>query len=268
MNEVFISSSRDLQIRKLSNINSPPHIHSEEEIEMTLVISGESNCVINGTSYKIKSGDLVIITRYQTHSYYHTAEIDTFSFIFQKSLSEKLYDFFNNHTFLPPVINIINDFNQLQPIFDALEFELSAETSDNLIYKSFAQIVVKKIIDIIDKGSSTNREITMTSKSDFLKTAQLYCIENYEKNISVYDIAKHVGVHPNYLSSAFKKHFGITIIQYLNICRLKHATSLINNKSLPMTEISFASGFQSIRTFNRIFKKEMGCTPKEYQKII
>lgn len=268
MNEVFMSSSRDLQIRKLSNINSPPHIHSEEEIEMTLVISGESNCVINGTSYKIKSGDLVIITRYQTHSYYHNSEIDTLSFIFQKSFSEKLYNFFNNHTFLPPVINIIHDFNRLQPIFDALEFELSTETSDNLIYKSFAQIVIKKIIDIINKSSSTNSETTVTAKSDFLNAAQQYCIENYEKNITVYDIARYVGVHPNYLSSAFKKHFGITIIQYLNICRLKHATNLINNKSLPMTEISFASGFQSIRTFNRIFKKEMGCTPKEYQKII
>lgn len=100
------------------------------------------------------------------------------------------------------------------------------------IYKSFAQIVIKKIIDIINKGSSADSKITVTAKSDFLNAAQQYCIENYEKNITVYDIAQYVGVHPNYLSSAFKKHFGITIIQYLNICRLKHATNLINNKKV------------------------------------
>ena len=268
MENIHISNSKSLQIRQLSDINSPPHIHTDEEIEIMLIISGTSNCVINGTTYVLNKGDLAIVTRYQTHSYYHNAEVNTFSFIFQKNINEKLYNFFNNHVFHPPIINILKSLEQITPILNALEFEFNCETDDDLIYESFAQIIIKKIIEIINNELSTDNKLAIAKKSDFLRLTQQYCIDNHTRNLTVYDIAGAVGVHPNYLSSSFKKHFGITIIQYLNICRLQHAISIIGKQNLSITELSFASGFQSVRSFNRIFKKEMGCTPKEYQKTI
>ena len=268
MERVYISQSKKLQIRQLSDINSPPHIHTDEEIEIMLIISGTSNCVINGTTYTLSRGDIAIVTRYQTHSYYHKSDVDSFSVIFQKSINEKLYNFFSNHVFHPPIINILNSLDKITPILNALEYELVSETDDDLIYSSFAQIVIKKIIEIINNELTVTNKLNIAKKSDFLKTTQRYCIDNHTRDLTVYDIAKAVGVHPNYLSASFKKHFGITIIQYLNICRLQHAISIIGNQNLSITEISFSSGFQSVRSFNRIFKKEMGCTPKEYQKTI
>ena len=41
---------------------------------------------------------------------------------------------------------------------------------------------------------------------------------------------------------------------------------MIANKENSITDIAYACGFQSVRSFNRIFKEEIGCTPKEYQK--
>ena len=265
--EIFANSTKSLYIRQLSDINSPPHIHNDDEIEIMIMLNGKSSCSINGINYTLNSNTFAIVTKYQTHSYYHTDNVNTLSFIFNKKFNKQLYYYFSNHIFNPPIIDISDSLDVIKPLFDTLLYELQIDTQyEELIYESYANISIMKLIRIIDDKNKSNNNTIVALKNSILFKAQDYCTENYTQELTVSDIAKNIGVHPNYLSSAFKNHFGVSIIHYLNICRLRHAISLMDNKKLSITEIAFASGFQSVRTFNRIFKNEMGESPKEFQK--
>ena len=81
------------------------------------------------------------------------------------------------------------------------------------------------------------------------------------------DAANFMGFSEAYFSKFFKKIAGMTFSQYLNRVKVEEAVRLLReNKGLPVTEIAFRCGFNTIRNFNRIFKKVTGCTPRSRPK--
>jgi AraC-like DNA-binding protein len=66
----------------------------------------------------------------------------------------------------------------------------------------------------------------------------------------------------------FKDTTGMTFWQYLNNYKVSKAVNLLINTSDSISEIAFNSGFNSIKTFNRVFKQVKGCSPSEFRKAI
>ena len=58
----------------------------------------------------------------------------------------------------------------------------------------------------------------------------------------------------------------MTLNEYLNSVRVKKAEEYLLDMDISITEAAYMSGFNSIQTFNRVFKKIKGCTPTEYRK--
>ena len=54
---------------------------------------------------------------------------------------------------------------------------------------------------------------------------------------------------------------------YINSLRLVDAVNMLGNENASITEIAYASGFSTLRTFNRAFLKYYGVTPSEYKRI-
>lgn len=88
--------------------------------------------------------------------------------------------------------------------------------------------------------------------------------ENYTASISREELAETVGVNPNYFSSLFNIYTGKKINEYINEIRLQKASALLAQQNDSVIDVAFSSGFESLTTFNRLFKKKFSCTPKEY----
>lgn len=260
----FTNSKNNLCIRRLNDINSPLHFHDNDEIEIMIMLDGFAECVISGNKYSINTGEAIIVTRYQPHSYHNALPVDTLSFIFKRNAFPELFFFFDGHSLVNPTINIKSSKGNISNIIDCLLDDLFENQNDDLIMESYTQIIVSKMIKIMKQLNT--HDSFFAPKSSFLENAQRYCFKNYANDLSISEIAKATNVHPNYLSSAFKAHYGTSLLHYINICRLQHACEMIANKENSITDIAYACGFQSVRSFNRIFKEEIGCTPKEYQK--
>lgn len=56
--------------------------------------------------------------------------------------------------------------------------------------------------------------------------------------------------------------------EFINMCRFEAACEIISDPTKNLTEIAFQSGFGSVRSFNRIFKKMSGKSPGEYRLTI
>jgi AraC-like DNA-binding protein len=99
------------------------------------------------------------------------------------------------------------------------------------------------------------------------RVEQMACLiaQRYTESLTVNDIGKAVGLHPNYAMSLFRKAFGATLIEYLTHQRVSHAQRLLATTDQKIVDVAFDSGFNSISRFNEAFRRICGCSPREYR---
>jgi len=85
-----------------------------------------------------------------------------------------------------------------------------------------------------------------------------------EKKLSA--LGEHLGVTERHLRRLFVKHLGAPPHAIWQIRRLDFARRLLDDTTLPVTEIAFASGFESVRRFNAAFKDRFGGAPSEVRR--
>lgn len=89
--------------------------------------------------------------------------------------------------------------------------------------------------------------------------------EQFKSDFSLKKLSKLMGYSNNYLSSIFKKHFGMTFQDYLIHVRIEQAKILLLSTDLKNYEISEKVGFTDVNYFGSRFKKTVGMSPKEYK---
>ena len=93
-----------------------------------------------------------------------------------------------------------------------------------------------------------------------------YIDENKGTNITLKELAHHIGKSPNHVSHAFKSEKGITVTEYMNIQRVKEIKSLMQSGK-SFKEACITSGLCDETYGYRLFKRYTGITPKEYMTI-
>jgi AraC family transcriptional regulator, melibiose operon regulatory protein len=100
------------------------------------------------------------------------------------------------------------------------------------------------------------------------KVEQMACLiaQRYLEHLSVDEIGRAVGLHPNYAMGLFKRTFGTTLVDYLTHHRVSHAQRLLATTDRKIVEVALESGFNSISRFNEAFRRACGCSPREYRQ--
>jgi two-component system, response regulator YesN len=122
--------------------------------------------------------------------------------------------------------------------------------------------------NLIQQVSAAMTEIREKGLSPVIKIAVDYIAQNYNKNITLEDVAGAVNVSPTYFSKVFKEEVGSTFIDYLTMLRIKKAKQLIAEGRLSNKEICNIIGYSDPNYFSRVFKKTVGATPTEYQFLL
>ncbi len=99
-----------------------------------------------------------------------------------------------------------------------------------------------------------------------LRKAVSLMLDNLEDPLTVGAVARSVGVSPRQIERLFAAHLSVTPKRYYLQLRLQHARQLIEQTSLPIMEISLASGFVSRRVFTRYYREEFGFPPSHTRR--
>jgi AraC-like DNA-binding protein len=91
---------------------------------------------------------------------------------------------------------------------------------------------------------------------------------NYNQKIQFEQLAKKRGISSRHLRSIFKKNIGVSPVAYLMEYRINRALELFKDQSLSIKEIAFDTGFVTQQYFSKIFKLNVGITPKEYRNSL
>lgn len=100
-----------------------------------------------------------------------------------------------------------------------------------------------------------------------LVTAAVSRIEaGFLNTSSLEDLAAELGVTSRHLRRAMEAELGVSPVELAQSRRLALAKQLLQDTSLPVAEVAFASGFQSVRRFNALFQSRFGKPPSEIRR--
>ena len=102
--------------------------------------------------------------------------------------------------------------------------------------------------------------------SESLRTIVSFCTQNYAENLSLSLLEEKLHLNKFYISHLFSGRLGLRFNDYINSLRVSEACRYLLNSSLSITEIGSLVGFNTPRTFNRAFIKQLGLSPSEYRK--
>ncbi len=98
-----------------------------------------------------------------------------------------------------------------------------------------------------------------------LEAARAFIDEHFDQPLSLDEVAQQVHLSRYYFIRQFRRHFYETPHQYLTRKRLDRAKYLLANSALPVTDICFAVGFESVGSFSALFHKTVGWAPSVYR---
>jgi AraC-like DNA-binding protein len=137
----------------------------------------------------------------------------------------------------------------------------------------FAREVMKKNLQLEAIYGNLKKTDAAANKNNINETTRekldriiQFIKDNYTSDLSREGLASAIDMNPNYMSSLFKTYTGSKINEYINNLRIEEAVRMLNDNDTKIIEIAYAVGFESLSTFNRVFKYIKGKTPTEYRE--
>lgn len=97
------------------------------------------------------------------------------------------------------------------------------------------------------------------------KIARKYVDEHYAEKATLTHAADQVNLSSGYLGTIFKAAFGLSFRAYLRSVRIARAKELLNDRSLNLSQIAMAVGYEDLNYFSEAFLQETGVRPSEYR---
>lgn len=105
-----------------------------------------------------------------------------------------------------------------------------------------------------------------TASQRLVRRAIAYIHAHYAEGLTRDQIAEYVSVTPDHLSDCFHQEMGITPIAYLNRYRIVQARRMLEEGGRNITQVALAVGFSDSAHFSRVFQREVGASPRAYQR--
>ncbi len=120
----------------------------------------------------------------------------------------------------------------------------------------------EKAIQIIMDSKNKKEDI----RNYTIKKAITFIREHYMENISLDQLAGHLEITPEYLSTLFNKEVGINFSIFLKRFRISQAKRLLKGTDKKVYEIAAEVGYNDPKYFNRVFKEKIGISPGDYRQ--
>jgi AraC-like DNA-binding protein/ligand-binding sensor protein len=119
-------------------------------------------------------------------------------------------------------------------------------------------------------ASLSNQLLVQEEKSESpqIARARAFIAEHQEDDLSLNEVAKAVNMSAFYFCKMFKQATGLTFTDYLARIRVEKVKNMLLDPHKRISEVAFATGFQSLSQFNRVFRKVAGEAPTTYRERI
>ncbi len=238
--------------------HQPPHLH--QTLELVYVMKGSLELGVGLELFHMEEGDIGLVF----------PDVNHHCQVFSEQYSEVLYINIPTRTLgtyeellkrKAPVYPVIKYGELPSEIYPAIQSMKGSVPKNIWIVQAYLQVIFVRCIPLL-----TLTEKSQVGSNDLIYQTVSYISANFRKSFLLEDMAKDLGVSKYVLSRVFSKTFHRNFNQYLNDARLGYAKQRLENTNDPTTNICLDSGFESQRTFNRVFKEKYMVSPSEYRR--
>ena len=230
------------------------HFHSA--IEMIIVRRGRMLATINGEEIVVGAGQGCFVYSFCLHSYSELdSDTEVYAFVGNSADFELIFADVGG---VPPVVFEFSDYSLLDKIVGY--YKNSA--TDGVRYSVFRGGIALVLSDIAVKNEICPFDID-NRKNDICAVLK-YISEHFREELTLNSLADEFGYSPQYFSKMFHRYMKINLNEYINIARVNHACRLIlADSERSVADIAFESGFSSMPSFYRAYKRVFGKLPRD-----
>lgn len=238
------------------------------ETVIEYVVEGRGYLNINGENYAATAGDVYILRKHTTHTYWSDAKSPWVKIFFniRGSLAEKIlgeYQLGGPGRVVMEADGLEQDFRGM---LESLKDSTVGQTKrfDAAALK-FLEIVIK--LTNMQKAAGTRKDNLMSVEKE-MNTLVEYITMNPRRIVSNQELADVIFRSKDYVIKRFFANFGVTPYDYQIQQKMFSARNMLANMNLSVKEIADALGYDDQHYFSYMFKKRCGMSPTQYRKKI
>lgn len=265
-------------IEKIHDVKWSMNPNRHDHFEMVYIKKGCATFEIENIDVNMVPHSIIIIKPDKLHKFSvksENCEFIVLRFRFKAKKSEE-----NNHISLNDFIEYIEDDNtgaflylrlgkknDIAPVMnkilrEKMKYQIWGDfLSCLLIMELF--VLLSRTLKQEWEQSAKNRNLKL---SEILNIAKAYIDNNYQKELTLSQVAKYIYLSDSYFAHSFKNKFEISPKSYILKVRIENAKELLENTDNKISDIALSVGFSSQQRFNDIFKKQVGITPLKHRQ--
>lgn len=240
-----------------NSVHVPPHMH--EDIEIIYVTDGTVEVGVGQELYHMEKGDFAIVFPNVIHHYqvFDPGKNKAIYLFLTPSFSKNHYDKLMKYS---PDYPIIKKEKLHTDVVHTVKSMVNLKDCNSMLVQAYMEIILAHVFSemhMVDKEAVGGDDL-------IYKTVE-YVAKNFKEEITLDKMSFDLCVSKYVLSRLFAKTFHCNFNRYINNVRLNHAVVLLESTQDSIINIWLDAGFESQRTFNRVFKERYKITPKEYR---
>lgn len=266
-------------IENFFDTNWSMEYNRHDHFEMVYVKKGEGVFEVSGKPVPIGPNDILIIKPNQIHKLTVKSEAGC-QFIVLRFKFEGQFNHEYSEVSLEDFLNFVRGkesgsyialkVNQKNEIIDLLNKIIKEKAIEEIGSDFLSYLLILELFVQLSRALKMEWENSIKGKSlklkELVKIAVEFIYNNFEREISVQDIANYVFLSTGYFTRVFKEETGISPINYLRKVRIDRALELLAETDLKVGEIALNVGFTNQQRFNEVFRKYVKTTPLQYRK--
>jgi len=250
------------------------YLHWHNEMEFLYLLEGELLFHIEDRTYFLRAGDGIFIPPGLLHyaNSNSTAPVSFRAFVLSPDFIFSSLDAYAYNTYVLPVLH--NNLSCALALHGSVDWQ-------KLILSHLQQIFAQDApSELFVRGnllllwnelyrhhiSSLRTAPTLRTLSDQLASSISYLQENYQKSITLGELAALIPLSEAQFCRSFKHLTGMTPFRYLVRYRILQSCTELTGTDKKITDIAFSCGFNNVSYYNRAFLQIMNMTPSEYRK--
>ena len=238
----------------------PRYMHSHRFVEFSYVLSGSAQEEVEGSSFTVREGDVVILMP----GFYHSIWVGDGNTVVLNLLVDR--DFFlhldsrfslhladKSHVLVSQV-NLVDEMSEL----------VVQETVQDDVRLAMKEVVFERMVLEMKRQGRLVAQGEVGGRKEVFRIMSY--IEEHSHDVTLTSFASHFGITEQYASRLIRDRTGLPFSQIVRRLRMEEAAHLLRHGRLCAKEVSYMVGYSSPEHFSRTFKAYYGVSPDAWRK--
>lgn len=237
--------------------------HFHKNYEILIVEKGSVRCIYDNKEYELVEGQSLLFHPFQVHCFHLNEGAKLFCMSFSRRFCVALDGEIKGKVAENPIFSLSK--RVFHFVIDTIFNTFGNKAFMVALQNKEQEFVIKSATYAIGGEYVAKVKLDKRTRSVYTVGVEVaeFIAENFKNDISLQEVANVLNYNYQYLSRVFNKVFDTSFKKMLNVYRMEQAMMFLTETDIPISDVAFSSGFQSIRSLNAVCMETYKATPTQ-----